>query len=144
MAISEVVSRLIEGTGLNIKDVSQQIGVKYTTLYSIVSRKATRVDIHTLKAIADYFHEDLEIFLDEPNYQKHLELTPSEQSLIQKFRRLDTQAQSGVLDYMAKPPKTLSKEERVLLERFQGLNALGQGKALEEIGDLAEVPRYQR
>lgn len=144
MAISDVVMRLIDRSGMNIKDASRAMGLKYTTLYSIISRKSERTDIHTLKIISDYFHEDLEIFCEEPGYTPRPVLSGEEKAVIRQFRELDASHRREFLGWLDAPEPGYTAEEKELVTRFRELNDVGRGKAMGEVGDLGEVPKYRR
>lgn len=144
MSVSSVIAGLIDGSGLSIKEVSRRTGIGYSTLHSLATREAQRPDIKILKALADFFNEDLEIFCEGESYERRPRLNEQEKGLLMDFRQLDQAGQEAMQGYVKSPPKPLTAQEQQLLRKFNQLNSQGQSKALEDISDLTELPKYKK
>lgn len=105
--ISLVLDYLIQRSGKNLREIANEIGVPYQTLYNIRTRNSKRTDLKTLKILADYFREDLSIFLGLEGYQRPLQLSAEERELLENYRSLSdaarTRADELIGDMAANP-----------------------------------------
>lgn len=92
-SISSVMDFLIERSGKNLRQIADETGVPYQTLYNIRSRASSRTSLKLLKTLADYFGEDLSIFLGLEGYERPFLLTQREKGFIKSYRKLSDAAQ---------------------------------------------------
>lgn len=98
--ISEVLTHLIKRSGASLYAISEKTGIKYKTLCTIKNRASTNVNLWSLKALADYFDEDITIFLGLDDYEKPIRLSDKEKSFMLNYRQLNDIGQAR-LDQMA-------------------------------------------
>ena len=105
--ISAVLEQLVKREGKNLKEIAAETDIPYNTLYNIRSRDSSRTSLRTLKILADYFEEDLSIFLGFEGYKRPARLTPKEERMLKQYRSLSDAAQDRVdgtiEDAMANP-----------------------------------------
>lgn len=105
--ISAVLEQLIKRNGKNLKEIAAETEIPYHTLYNICSRESSRTSLRTLKTLADYFGEDLSIFLGFEGYKRPVRLSSKEERLLKQYRGLSDAAQDRVdgtiEDAMANP-----------------------------------------
>ncbi len=95
--ISIVFEYLLKKSGSNVQKVSSDCDIPASTLYNIQRRqKSCKADLRTLKKLADYFGEDISIFLGLSGYERPLKLTPKEKNLVESYRKLTDAAQSRI------------------------------------------------
>lgn len=105
--ISQVLDALVQRSGKNLHEIAGECGLPYQTLYNIRIRNSQRTSLPTLKILADYFHEDLSIFLGLEGYRKPLQLSAKERELLENYRALSdaarTRADELIGDMAANP-----------------------------------------
>lgn len=102
MGIKKRLASLMEEKNTNANDLAAKIGVAPTTIYSIMQRDSSRIDIdlivkisHALGVTAD------ELLRDEIQHSKEsVTVTPDEYELIKKFRYLDEYGSKNVLSVL--------------------------------------------
>lgn len=87
-SISSVMDFLVKRSGKNLRQVADETGIPYQTLYNIRSRASSRTSLRVLKALADYFGEDISIFLGLEGYERPFQITGRERALLEGYRRL--------------------------------------------------------
>lgn len=92
--IRDVLEYLIRRSGKNLNKIADECGLPYQTLYNIRTRNSQRTSLPTLKVLADYFDEDLTVFLGLEGYRKPLRLSDRERELLENYRRLSDAAQT--------------------------------------------------
>lgn len=92
-SISSVMDFLVKRSGKNLRQVSHETGIPYQTLYNIRSRASSRTSLRMLKTMADYFGEDISIFLGLEGYERPFLLTQREKELLKNYRKLSDAAQ---------------------------------------------------
>ena len=142
-SISEVLRALIADRGVSIVELANSTGVKKESLYTIVTRNSDRASITTLKALADYFQEDLEIFCGRDDYERKPRLTQDERTLLDIYRSLDPAGQAIIMDLAKEPPKPMTKAQAALVDKMAGLNSHGQERLLETCEDMLASARYK-
>lgn len=95
-SISSVMDYLVRRSGKNLRQVADETGIPYQTLYNIRSRASSRTSLRTLKTIADYFGEDISIFLGLRDYEQPFQITWREREFLNGFRRLSDAAQRRI------------------------------------------------
>ena len=101
MAIGEKLEALITSRKTNVNKVASIINVSPQTIYGIIRRNNTKVDLDVLQAIADELCVTLDYFSDKiPNIENSKEnLTHIEKQHIRKYRCLDDNSKN-VVDYI--------------------------------------------
>lgn len=94
--IADVLSYLIERSGKSLYEISDGTGIKYKTLCSIKQRASSNVSLRSLKALADFFGEDVTIFLGLDGYEKPLRLSDKEKSFMETYQKLNDEGQAKV------------------------------------------------
>ena len=99
MGIGKILSDLLIEKQTNAKAVAEQAGVTPSTIYSIIKRDNSKVDIDTLIKICKVLDVSIERFYDE-YYDKtpFPTLSQREQDLVSAYRLLDDR-QKDVIDY---------------------------------------------
>lgn len=95
-SISSVMDYLVKRSGKNLRQVADETGIPYQTLYNIRSRASSRTSLRTLKIIADYFGEDISIFLGLRDYEQPFQITWKEREFLEGYRRLSDAAQRRI------------------------------------------------
>lgn len=109
--IADVLSYLIERSGKSLQEISEKTGIKYKTLYSIKSRASTSVNLRYLKVLADFFGEDVTIFLGLEGYERPLKLSAEEKGFMETYRKLNKDGQARV-DQLAEDYVAMRKYRR--------------------------------
>lgn len=138
LSISAVLSHLVKESGLQVKDIALQANVKPSTLYSLIQRDSDRASISVLKALADFFDEDLEVFCGEPSYQRKPRLTQEEEQLLTAYRSLGQKDKPLMIEAASMP--AIQKQ---LMLGIRQLNSQGQQKLLDNCEDLIASGRYK-
>lgn len=94
--IADVLSYLIKRSGASLYTISEKTGIKYKTLCSIKSRASSNVSLRSLKALADFFGEDVTIFLGLDDYEKPIRLSAKEKAFMETYRNLNDEGQARV------------------------------------------------
>lgn len=141
-SISEVLQRLIDQHGCQVKDVADATGINKDALYSILRRQASRADMGMLKTLADYFDEDLDVFCGRPDYVKKPRLSQPELELLSDYRSLVATDQVAIRKLAKQPPRPMTQTQTKILELSSGLNDKGQARLLESCEDLIASNRY--
>lgn len=95
MAIGNKLEKLIDERHTNVNKLAQAINVSPQTIYGIIKRNNTKVDLNVLQAIADELCVTLDYFADNQT-QRDSVFTPSEQEHIRKYRSLDDYGKKAV------------------------------------------------
>lgn len=142
-SVSQVLRELIENRGVPVVEIARVTGIKKDTIYSLVSRDSDRASIAMLKALADFFDEDLEVFCGQPNYIRKPRLNEDELNLIAMYQKLSAENQAIIQAMVKQPPKPMSKTQQELLQKSYGINERGQAKLLDTCEDLLAGGRYK-
>lgn len=141
--IGTILTELIKQSGLPAIEVARRAGIPSTSLYSIVNRAGTnRVEIHTLKKLADVLGEDLEVFCGEDGYKKRPVLSKDEEQIIAKLQGSGPELTVMVKEFVKKPPRPLSAEEQKIVDLLAQLNKDGVRRLLETTEDMVAGGRY--
>lgn len=138
-SVSEVIRALVARSGLSMGEVSRRSGVNLSTLKSLCGRNCDRVSISVLKALADFFDEDLEVFYGSPDYVRRPRLTDDEEKLLATYRGLDQSGKAAMYS-----SSSLSVAQKRLLAGAGQLNSQGQAKLLDSCEDLIASGRYKK
>ena len=140
MNTGEAIGILAKEKGFNLRQLAVKAEVPYNTLYAIVKRKSSRIDIKTLRRIANA----LEVSIDdiEPFTPKVMHLGSDESWVVGS--QFDTVVTTRMLDADTRDARKAAKEDVVrLLKSFDLLDGEGQKKAIELIDLLTRVPDYR-
>lgn len=88
MAIGDKLERLIDERHTNVNQLAQAVNVSPQTIYGIIKRNNTKVDLNVLQAIADELCVTLDYFADNAT-SKEFTFAPEEKEHIKKYRTLD-------------------------------------------------------
>lgn len=110
--MSRVLQHLIKNSGKTVVEISEECGIPSGTLYNMLKRNGTKADLQALKTLADYFGEDISIFLGLYQYERPIKLSPREKKLLENYRKLTDAAQTridGSMEDAVGNPKNLRK-----------------------------------
>lgn len=111
--VSDTLRYLIERSCKTVQQIAEETGISVGTLYSINSRTSSRADVRILKALADYFGEDISIFCGLDEYNPPKKLTDRERTLLNRYNSLTDVAKDKIDGYIidvAENPKNRLKE----------------------------------
>lgn len=97
MAIGQKLKELIIHRNTNVNQLAKAANVKPQTIYGIIRRDNTKVDIEILQALA----EELSVTLDYFSTGKSSELSLEEQKLINDYRKLDEYGQMAIRTFVS-------------------------------------------
>lgn len=137
-SISAVLNRLIEDSQLQVNEVARRSGVNKNTLHSLLRRDSDRVSISTLRDLADFFDEDLDIFCGQADYRRKPRLTPDEEQLLATYRKLSISERPLMLEAAQMPAN-----QKRLLAGARQLNEQGMQRLLSNCEDLIASGRYK-
>lgn len=126
MAIGEKLEKLLALRNTNVNKLSTNTGINPQTLYGIVKRDNTKVDINTLQIIADELCVPLDYFSDSSSNYAKMFLTNAEKDLLEKFSELDdmgVKAVNAILDI---------EVERVLLQKSLSAKKTDKGTPIHK------------
>lgn len=111
MGIGKKLAEIIELKGTNVNELAGRTGITPSTIYSIIKRDNTKVDIQVLISLCEALDVKVEVFYQEymknkkaptlENKREALEeqlntLSNSEKSTIKKYRELDDYGKEAV------------------------------------------------
>ena len=88
MGIGKKLEELIQKNNSNVKETAAKIGMSEQTLYSLIKRDSTRIDINTLMEISKALNVEPEYFSDCFNERKpdYIVLSDDEKEIIKNYR----------------------------------------------------------
>lgn len=137
-SVSAVLTRLIQNSGLQVNEVARRANVNPSTLHSLMRRDSDRASISVLKALADFFEEDLEVFCGDPNYKRKPHLGLDEEQLLSVYRSLSPADRPAMIEAAAMPAT-----QKKLLFGAKQLNIQGQQRLLDNCEDMIASGRYK-
>jgi transcriptional regulator with XRE-family HTH domain len=103
MSIGERLENLIKSKNTNVYQVAMKANVSPQTIYSIIRRNNTKVDLDVLQDIADELGVTLDYFKKNddvvPIAEKGNELAPNEEKLLIPFRKLNDAGQKKTIEH---------------------------------------------
>ena len=99
MGIGDKLNALLLENDSNPNKLSEETGISPSTIYSIIKRNNTKVDLSVLQTIADKFDVSLEYFAERGNddtSKPYFDISQSEKEMIQKYRILDRHGRKAV------------------------------------------------
>jgi transcriptional regulator with XRE-family HTH domain len=104
MGIGKTLSAILDEKGTNPNELAEKTKIAPTTIYSIIKRDNTKVDIEVLIKICRALNVDIERFYQEYMTESELKakqpdkLKYNEQRLLDLFRQLDEVQQNMILE----------------------------------------------
>lgn len=140
MSVGEAIGIMAKEKGFNLRQLAAKAKVSYNTLYAIVKRKSSRVDLTTLQNVA----AALEVSLDELlPFTPHLVHYGDNNTLV-AGPHFDQIVTSRMLDANEREERKTAKNDALeLLGFFDMLDEKGQKKAIELVSMLTNVPDYR-
>lgn len=93
MGIGRVLSDILKEKNTTVKDLSRDIGVPPTTIYSIIDRDNMKIDISVLIKICKALNVDINIFykdyLSAASIKTSINVTDEEEKILNQIRGLD-------------------------------------------------------
>lgn len=91
MGIGKTLSIILGEKNIKPNDLAERLGITPSTIYSIIKRDNTKVDITVLARICKELDVSMERFYDEyiTESQNKFTFTSSEKILVKKYRNLD-------------------------------------------------------
>lgn len=132
MQTGEIIGNLAKEKGINLRQLSIKADVPYNTLYAIVKRKSSRVDVETLLKIA----KALDVHLRDLSDNSWLEEIDRELGP-EKLAALRSEVSSSETDDERKPTKL----EQEIIELFLKLDDPARSALLGYANRLAEEMR---
>lgn len=140
MAIGEKLERLLEERHTNVRQLALATNISPSTIYSIITRNSTKIDLNVLQTIADALYVTLEYFTDR-RIEKASEFTLSEQEYIKKYRSLDDYGKNTVNMVLENELFRVWKQSSIAQTNTVSSNPEVQAasESNKEIPDLANV-----
>ena len=139
MTTGEAIGMMAKQKGFNLRQLAAKAEVPYNTLYAIVKRKSSRIDVKTLRRVANA----LEVSIDElePFTPNLMRFNADEAWVVNP--RFDTVITTRMIDADSKEARKAAKDDVLrLLKSFDMLDEDGQKKAIELLDILTKVPEY--
>lgn len=97
--IAAALNYLIDRKKISIQDLAHATGVKRSSLYALTTKTTNQADLDNLKALADYFGENISIFCGLDEYQPPIRLSEEEGLLLTIFRGLNGTGKERLTQY---------------------------------------------
>lgn len=109
MGIGKVLQDILNENGMNANELSDLISVPTSTIYSIIKRDNSKVDIEILLKICKGLNVDINRFYREYLKDKKQEIyTNPEKEIIKQYRQLSTRQQSAVMELLKSMTDTVT------------------------------------
>lgn len=165
MTIGERIKDYRTSAGLTQAQLAQKSGLAVGTIHQYENNKR-QPRVEQLKKIANALNVPVDVFVDNDHYRLHLLAlesiagikddigifpVPESEGVEEELNRRDKETQINLskLKFFVRSKYVDFTESdfivvRDLINSFYSLNSAGQKKAIERIGELAEIPKYQR
>lgn len=165
MTIGERIKASRTSAGLTQAQLAQKSGLAVGTIHQYESNKR-QPRVEQLKKIANALSVPVDVLVDNEHYKLHLlgleaiaglrdDISifsiPESENVEEEIKKRDRETQINLnkLKFLIRSKCADFTESdfiivRDLVNGFYQLNAVGQKKAIERIGELAEIPKYQR
>lgn len=120
MGIGDKLQELIDKRHRNVNDVARSTGVPASTIYSIIRRNNTKVDLEILQVLADELCVTLDYFSDSSSKQQGYYLNDETAKLAQEI--YDDPELKVVLDAVRKAKPEDLKFIKEMVKRMSGDN----------------------
>lgn len=150
MGIGKTLSTILNEKNVNPNELAERLGITPSTIYSIIKRDNTKVDITVLARICKELDVEMERFYqdyisEQKNNEEVLEFTYSEKQMIQMYRKLDDDGKEFVdivIDHELKrctklQEQTLDESEKKLIEKYRSSDD-NTKKIITSIPDMSE------
>ena len=126
MTMGERIKYLRESVGLTQDELGERIGVQKSAIVKYEKGKVENIKRSSIKTMADIFGVSPCYLMGFDEDQDEVKIISKQVTLLQAI-----QDQWG-------------KDSVKMLELFTGLNSDGQKKALQQLEDLTDVPKYRK
>ena len=99
--IGTVLSEVLKEKNLSVNQLAQTSGVNVNTLYSIIKRNNTKVDIAVLLKICDVLNVNIERFYGDYVKEHTQLLTTDEKNILTTYRKLNPLGKEKAIDYIS-------------------------------------------
>lgn len=115
MGIGARLKEIIDSKGTNVSQIAKQTNISPMTIYSIIKRDNTKVDIEILLKICEFLNVSVEEVY-QPNFQKDnsntIDLDKDERELIGLFRQLNTKDKQRYIGRMEETINSYTPEQK--------------------------------
>ena len=98
--IAVALQHMLDSHKTNVVELGKKTGIPATTIYSMLNKKTTQADLRTLKQLADFFGEDINIFCGLETYERPIQLTDKERLLLMSYRGFSEAGKNRLFDYL--------------------------------------------
>ena len=150
MGIGKILSDLLDEKNTNPNELSKMTGVPPMTIYSIIKRDNTKVDITSLARICKALDVPMERFYqdyisEQKSHEEIFDFSYSEKQMVQKYRKLDDDGKEFVdivIDHELKRCTTLQEQaldesEKKLIEKYRSSDD-NTKKIITSIPDMSD------
>ena len=121
MNIGTKLEKLLKEKKTNVNQLSKRINVTPSTLYSIINRNNTKVEIDVLIAVANALDVPVEYFGDNYNYETkdYSFLKSDEKVLLEKYHNLNPQDKETIMNLitsLAEKAQSAQAEKEKMVE----------------------------
>ena len=143
--IAKALRYLMLQEKISVNELSTLTGIPASTLYAMLKKTTNQADLGHLKTLADFFHEDINVFCGIEEYSRPAELDPNEKSLLEAYRKVNERGQSRLLEYAAELTQNPSYTQQEQFPSFYG-NFIGDWKKKNRAAKSAEESelRFER
>ncbi len=102
--IGNILKQILEEKNISVSELSKKTNINIQTLYSIIKRNNTKVDIAILLKICDVLNVDIERFYGDYIKEKsnrNIVLSTDEIEIIITYRKLTEDGKNKVKDYLS-------------------------------------------
>lgn len=102
--IGNILKQILEEKNISVSELSKKTNINIQTLYSIIKRNNTKVDIAILLKICDVLRVDIERFYGDyvkEKVNKNIVLNMEENEIITTYRNLTEDSKNKVRDYLS-------------------------------------------
>lgn len=140
MTTGKKIGELAKKKGINLHKLAEQAEISYNTLYSIVKRKSSKVDMETVRKIALALDvHPIEIMGDESLTIMEYSMDLFERMQVSEVINDAVRARKDSIDRF-----THNELGLIIIDLFDHLNHEGRSKAIDYMHDLSDNPKYQQ
>lgn len=149
MGIGDKLNSLLLENDSNPNKLSEETGISPSTIYSIIKRNNTKVDLSVLQIISDKFGVSLEYFADRDSddlLKPDFEASQSEKELIKKYRLIDDYAKKAIesvlnIEYERYERAKAAKEKKLAEENAKKQAAIAKKEEIQKAAFQAAAMR---
>lgn len=110
MNIGNKISEIMNEKGMNANELANQIGVTPSTIYSLIKRDGSRIDIDLLIKIAHALGMSVDLFLGIGNPGSDPQYSPFDAQFLKAYHSASDEAKS-IVRYTLKLPEEPAEEK---------------------------------